>query len=356
MSVINRMLRELDARHESAPDVPQPVRAVPPATGRARWAWPAVVLGVLLLLVGAFALWYDADTPQTPRAVSTPAPQASAPAPILQGESALPAPPPAPTVGGTASAETPAPPEPSAPLRREPPSPEPPARQPATSSVTAAAVSPAAQEAAVPTAIKRTTPAQQADQLYREALVLLAAGRPAEGEAALAEALRLDPAHWGAKQALLAQYIDGKRWEEAERMLSAVLAEAGPGSARRAVLALMLARVELEHKGPQAALLTLERYAAEGERDGEYLAFHAALLQRLGRHGEAIAKYQSALTRDPGNARWWLGLGLSLEATQRAQEAEEAFTRASRLPGLTPELRAFAEERLGRLRTTPQKQ
>jgi MSHA biogenesis protein MshN len=86
---------------------------------------------------------------------------------------------------------------------------------------------------------------------------------------------------------------------------------------------------------------------AQGNAD--YVAFFAALLQRQGRHEEAIEQFQAALRVKPATGVWWLGLGISLQAANRAAEAQDAFRRARATNNLSPELAAFADQRLKQL-------
>ncbi|MEO1767309.1 tetratricopeptide repeat protein [Thiobacter aerophilum] len=370
MSVINRMLQELDARHEQTGALPGTVRpAPPPAPNRLRWLVVTGVLVVLLALGGGFA-WREWGRAQPPRAAVVPAPAAvekPLPAPAAV-EKPLPAPA---RTASAAAAATPSPaPEAShalaeqslprqtlAAAAQDQPSAVGKQATPAlrTPSPTGLAASPAApaqpRDAGV---VKQISPAQRADQHYREALAQLASGRGEQAEALLKEALRLDPRHLGARQALLAQWVNARRLDEAEALLKAGLAE--PTLAKgetAAALAMALARLQLERAGASAALATLDRYAPEAVGNAQYAAFEAALLQRLDRHAEAIARFQAALQGDPQRAQWWLGLALSLEAEGRAEQAIQAFERARSLPGLSPDLRAFAEQSLGRLRSRP---
>jgi len=75
----------------------------------------------------------------------------------------------------------------------------------------------------------------------------------------------------------------------------------------------------------------------------------AALLQRQGRHEEAIEQFQVALRLRPGAGVWWLGLAISLQAANKAAAAQDAYRQARAAGNLHPELAAFAEQRLRQL-------
>lgn len=349
MSVINRMLQELEARHEDAGALPGPVRAVPPPATPA-WRWLVLGLALVVLAGVSWLVWREETRPVPAQRAGGTRPPAvdAAPPPVAQVEPSLQL--------RLAEPPPPQPPAPPAPASG-PATPLPPASARAPAPATPVAGAPAPSLPPAPTEVnilKQISPAQRADQHYREALALLAGGRTAEAENLLEEALRLDPRHLAARQALLAQRVNAGRHEEAQRLLQAGLAEPALAQGEAAaVLAMALARLQLERSGAASALATLERYAPQAAGNAEYAAFQAALLQRLERHGEAVTHFQSALRLRPQQAAWWLGLALSLEASGRAAEAGQAFERARQLPGLTPELRALVDQRLAHLRAQP---
>lgn len=53
-----------------------------------------------------------------------------------------------------------------------------------------------------------------------------------------------------------------------------------------------------------------------------------------------------ALRSNPVAGPWLLGLGISLQADGQKAKAEESFNRARQSNSLSPELQAFAEQRL----------
>ena len=139
---------------------------------------------------------------------------------------------------------------------------------------------------------------------------------------------------------LVALLLEGKRGADAER----VLQEGQKNRPEQTGFAMLLARLQVERRDTGAAIATLERSLSAAER-ADYHAFLAALLQREGRHAEAIDHYRRALRRAP-SAVWQMGLGISLEAEKQYPEAREAFARARAANTLSPELQAFVEQRL----------
>lgn len=168
-------------------------------------------------------------------------------------------------------------------------------------------------------------------------------GRTPEAITGLEQALRIDPRHAAATQTLIALLLESKRFGEAERKLQEALSL----DLAQPDLAMTLARLQLERGDTAAAIATLDRSQHAAANRPEYYGFMAALLRREGYHREAIVQYRQALRLAPGNAVWLMGLGISLQAEKNYLEAREAYSRAS--GSLSPELRAFVEQRLRQL-------
>jgi MSHA biogenesis protein MshN len=184
---------------------------------------------------------------------------------------------------------------------------------------------------------------QRAEGEYRHALNALQDGRMTETIAALEQTLKLDPAHDAARQTLVGLLIEAKRNDDAIRHLQAGLAL----DARQPSLAMLLARLQIERGG--SGIDTLTRTLPYAGNHADYHAFLAGALQREQRHREAAEQYQAALRAAPGNGVWWMGLGMSLQAEKRNAEALEAFQRARASGSLSGELLAFVERRLQQL-------
>lgn len=190
---------------------------------------------------------------------------------------------------------------------------------------------------------REMTPVQRAENEYRRALDSLQEGRVAEAVASLQQALVIAPRHQAARETLIRLLLENNRQEEATRQM-----ELGLGlDANQPALAMVLARLQVEKGGP--AIETLTRTLPFAASNGEYQAFLAALLQRAQRNQEAAEHYRLALRGAPQNGVWWMGLGISLQADQHLPEARDAFERAKATGALTPELQIFVERRLQQL-------
>jgi len=149
----------------------------------------------------------------------------------------------------------------------------------------------------------------------------------------------------GARQALVGLLLENKRIDEAQQYLQEGL-NLNPD---RFTYALLLARIQVERGDLQGAHDMLSKHAGSAAGDADYHAFDAALLQRLGRHKEAVAGYQAALKLAPRSGVWWMGLGISLQADSRNADALGAFRQAKSVGGLTPDLLAFIDQRMKQL-------
>lgn len=302
MSLINQMLRDLDEREASSLErgglSPQ-LRALP---REKHFPWAAVLPLIVGTAIAAGGIWWAHEAslpvPQNP-------PPPAAPAPAVLSMPTLIVPMPTEPVEAVASpAPNVAAPAPLA-TALEAPAPQPVEVQPAP------VAKPAPVVAAAPVQIDKkplAQPVETADGEYRKALAAYRQGKPAEASDGLQTALRLDPRHVAARQALLSVLLEQRRLPEAQATATEGLAllPAQPG------WAMILARLQVEQGQLADAERTMAAYEAYGEHSADYLAFHGLLLEKL----------------------------------QRPQEARIVFQKARNLGNLTPELAAAIDQRL----------
>ena len=193
--------------------------------------------------------------------------------------------------------------------------------------------------------LKQVSPTQRADAEFRKAAMLMQQGRIADAIEGCEAALRLDAGHDAARQTLVALLLEGKRGEDAERVLQDGL-KVKPDHTG---FSMLLARLQVERGAVEQAVATLEKSLPYADAQADYQAFFAALLQRQNRHKEAITHYQIALRLVPGNGVWLMGYGISLQAVQRTDDARDTFSRALDSKTLSPELQAFVQQKLKEL-------
>jgi MSHA biogenesis protein MshN len=348
VSVINKMLQELDRRNAAAGGEsergPQAVKPVRSARTGHDWFWrvTAVLVLVSVAWVGWVAYQLQPRTLVTPLALraAPPAPKAAiipAPQPELVAKPA-PEPEPEPVAAAPEPATQPSETFKLARTIETPiAEPKPKAKAPA-----AAAPKPAA--TAKPLVDKRErgkSVNEAAEAHFRRAAALLNQGRVSEAEEHLIAALQADPSYVPARQAYVALLLEQQRVDAALR----VLREAVAVNPSQPTFSLALARIHVEQRDYRLALDVIDK-AGTAAQSPDFQALRGAVLQRLGRHGEAVSAYQKAVLGAPYAAGNWTALGISLEALGRSAEAAQAYQRALSAVPIAAELRDYAQARI----------
>ncbi len=94
----------------------------------------------------------------------------------------------------------------------------------------------------------------------------------------------------------------------------------------------------------------IELLSGTSALDTDQQALVAASYQRLDEHADAIRHYRLALQQDAGNAKNWVGLGISQEHSSELAAALDSYQRAGRLGTLNRRLQAFVDKRSDTLR------
>lgn len=186
------------------------------------------------------------------------------------------------------------------------------------------------------------TPRDRADAEYRRAETAVSAGHHDEAIALLRDALRIDPPHVQIRQTLLRLLLGQRKPLEAMRVLNEGLAI----SPEQIGWAISLARLQLEQGDLVAADRSLFNSQSFAQSNADYAGFQGHLKSRLGDHRQAAAYYSSATRLAPAEGRWWLGLGLALEAEGKLEDAKEAFRRSLASENLPGELSTMAKQYL----------
>lgn len=367
MSLINRMLQDLDRRQALDTADAGVVRASTAKPASREWFWRVLVvlLTVALAWMGwvaiqllprkplatdlAFLAANEARERPTVKPVAPPAPPAP---PVIEAAAPVPVPAPeqpAPTVHVMPSTDalrlatelqTPIIEKPVAPAKPAAAAPvKPKAAAPAPK--TAAPAPKAAVSANVDKRDRARSANDNAETLFRRAALLLNHGRVSEAEEQLLAALQADPRHAAARQAYISLLLEQRRNAAARRVLqdALVLEPAQP------TFALALARIHAAERDYTAALAVLDRAAPIGEGSADFQAFRGAMLQRLGRHDEALVAYQNAVREGTPPATAWIGYAISLEAVGKHSEAAQAYRRALTVGPIAAEAREYAESR-----------
>lgn len=361
MSVVNKMLRDLDSRRSGGHGIdyagtPGPARGVAavadlaPAPRRLR-GWPLAGL-LAALLVGAASLggWWSQQQPVQPPDRAAPAVavvRAPGALSTTVANSAAPQSPPAPVLHQPANQSVPVAAALALPVvatpPRDPPEPkffrmETALRSLPKNRSDAAGPAPTP-SASVPSPVERPASVKVVPRVTAEVPAPVATS--ARRQAATAELMEQAQRLWnsGSREAAIGLLRD-----------AALLAERDPGEGARpgspALISLVreLVRMELAQGHVEPALERLVRLegALAGEADLWALRGNAA--QRLGRHRESAEAYLAALKLRPDQPRWMLGAAVSLAADGQTPAAETWAHRARERGALTPELAAYLRQ------------
>ena len=395
MSLINQMLRDLEARKSPAPNGPKPrlvyqdLSSVPvsPLLHPRRW-WRLAGLGLVVLIgVGAgvyvWQPWNGTNAPVTAHVASAPAnaqaspARVSDPAETVAWSSAVDATPDSKegstnTPAQDNSKSVPVAKPKAAAVRVPAPEAAPPTRKPITrpTKVSAGASAkkpvPGSKSAKVAPAVKtgavNTPPAvsgnvekkmhapsahERAEAAYREALNDLQQGRRADAEQSLKTALGNDATHVQARELLVGIMLQQGHWRDAQDILKQGITAVPDHYS----FVQLLARIQVEQGDESGALALMQGSAVQARQDPGYLSFLATLYQRAGRHPDAVKVYKQALALKPEQGRWWLGLAISLEAQQDDTAAAQAYQRAVSSGGLDGSSLQYAQRRLTALKS-----
>lgn len=344
MSVINQVLSDLEKRGATSLSGEAAIRVVPVRHQR-HVPW-LVAAGAVLGLVAA-SLWWNSqhqpEAPSNPLLAAAPnmaaAPVAAPVVPVAQEE------PKASSVEAALSTmqlsyQLSAIPLPAAAKQR-------PSQKVVSvaEEITKTPVAAEVQTGSVDKKMKQLSPQQQAENEFRRATGLAQKGRSFEALDVYRAALKLDAAHDAARQAMAGILLENKRNADAEQ----VLLEGLKINSRNSEFAKLLARLQVERNDLPLAMETLQKTLPYADQQADYHAFVAALYQRMNRHKEAITHYQIAVQSAPNSGIWLMGLGISLQAVQRNEDARYVFKRAIESHTLNAELQAFVEQRLKEL-------
>jgi MSHA biogenesis protein MshN len=330
VSLINRMLQDLDRREALDAGEAKAVRASSARPARSAWFWRALAL--LLTAALAWMGWVAVQLlPRKPlvtelayRAASDALersdPKPAATAPVAQ--IALPAPVPVPEPAVVAAVPSLPPFNDSLRLETE-------------------LKTPLAERAAPPAAKRSKVRLSPAETHFRRATVLLKDARAGEAEEHLQAALQVDPSHTAARQAYVSLLLEQQRISTARGLLLDTLG-ADPA---QAPFALALARIYAMGRDYAGALAVLDRAASGGQTSADFQAFRGAMLQRLGRHEEALVAYQNSVREGTAPATAWIGYAISLEAVGKRSEAAQAYRQALTTGPISAEAREYAESR-----------
>lgn len=374
VSVINKMLRDLDSR-QSAPhpasaghqgatplDPLAPLQEVLPGVSSGQMRRGLTAVTSVLAIVGALGWWVLTQQVPQPKASVTEVEVAPAALPVATFVAPAPAPP------ALASASEPlvpvvTPPGAPQPVLQAPPvtaaapvaakanpSPEPVPATPVLASRTPAKLVQAAPQAAAPVATPSTSTTSDPQVSPAATSTLAQPERPVV--AAVTSPPRSSPRPASAQEVLAqAQSL----WNLGERegamgLLGDALAlseKTGTGKAPVAVLLPLtreLARMQIATGQITQALDLLTRLESPLSGVADIWALRGNAAQRLGRHAESVIAYQSALKLQPDEPRWLLAVAVSLAAQGQLEAAAQWAEKARSVGGLRADVATYLRQ------------
>lgn len=358
MSVINKMLRDLDQRQTPGAGTTDPLRratasvvSVPPLPRRSSPAmrWVIVLLPLAAAATGGW-VWWNAPlvvepVVAVPAAVVAPAAPAATPAVsapevlAVAAQEAASAP-----VAAVSAIAPPAMSEPPVVVLAPPmpaPAPAPAARNTAPANV----------GLRMETKLANPTPVPASQAQVAKPATEAGVGVPAKPMASVVDASAAARQQQAGRDTLAqAQnlWASGARDTAISTLQEAVaVAERNPQSGGAATLVPLLrelARMQLAEGQAAAAWDVLARHEALMNNQPELWALRANAAQRLGRHQDSVQAYTNALQSRPAEQRWLLGTAVSLAALGQTTAAAEMAERARSVGPVSRDVLAYLRQ------------
>jgi MSHA biogenesis protein MshN len=192
---------------------------------------------------------------------------------------------------------------------------------------------------------KTYSPEQMNANHFSEAVSLEQQGHKEQAKLQVQHLLANNPLDVPSRQMLVRLHLETGQVEQAR----ALLVEGLRLLPEQVGFTMTLARLQMEGGDLAGAIRLLEADSFHTPADPQFHALLAAMLLRAERNGEAMQHYLVALRSDPANTNWLVGVGAAMEGVGNDADAAEAYRRARQGADLTPELADFLNTRLARL-------
>ncbi|WP_411369102.1 tetratricopeptide repeat protein [Pseudidiomarina salilacus] len=348
MSVINRMLRDLDQRQKTEHKAAGAPAAAAPTPFP--WAWllgafviaAIAVVAVVLILQQRQPVAEPGAVEQQSESVMTTTLPESEPAPVADPE------PVATTSLEMVELQTPIEPELEATPVAEPepePTPTPESKTPTESEVAVAEPAPPAAteepKGTMQVEQVRLSPAELAEVKLKQAREAMQAGERERAGSLFEQVIALAPEHIDARSELAAYWYGRGRVSDALAVLEQGL-QLRPQQSR---WLLLYARI-LFNGGAYGSLLSaLEQMPLQAAESGELMQLRAAAANEQQQFSAAAQDYQWLAERDE-SARWWLAAAVAYEDAEQPEQALSAYQQALASDDLNADGRRYAAQRL----------
>lgn len=189
------------------------------------------------------------------------------------------------------------------------------------------------------------SPAQLAARNLEKAEEAFSKGQQTQGQELLEQALTVQPLNTVVRERLAAYWYGRGYGNRALAILQQGI-QLQPGADD---LKLLLARMYERLEMPADALEILKGMTLTPERSRDGLSIRAELAWKAADYTQAVTDYQALTRAQPGNARWWLGLALALDDSDKSAAAVDAYRQALQIGGFTAATSLYIRERLAQL-------
>jgi tetratricopeptide (TPR) repeat protein len=181
------------------------------------------------------------------------------------------------------------------------------------------------------------TPEQQTEVRFQKSLDLIAQHKNSQAITELQSVIKSQPDNFKAYESLINLYINNNQLNQASELLDIAINKFPVNFTLIQTQAGILAQ-----KGNLAkALSLLLNYSPDVNTNPDYYALIASIYEQQNKNSEAAEIYERLLGLFPNRAIWWVGLGISLEATNQKYAAQEAYQRAYNLGNLPADVMTF---------------
>ena len=191
--------------------------------------------------------------------------------------------------------------------------------------------------------VARATPREVEATLRDEIDRSMKSGDTREAIRLLNKLTQREPDNISVRKKLASVYFAEGQIEQAQQLLEQTLVKVPANTSVR----LMLGRLYVQQNIHSLAWEAIREPALTNDTD--FLGFRAGFAQQQQRFETALADYNTLVALQPGDARWWLGLGVAADKTNRSHMAVQAYQKALRLQELDDDVETFIRQRISEL-------
>ena len=129
---------------------------------------------------------------------------------------------------------------------------------------------------------------------------------------------------------------------DAKNVLSIGIEQSPTDSSMR----LMLSRIFYRLGELDQAFTVLAEHPYSALANDELVSFRAALAEKTGNYVIAQEDYLLLVQRNPNDAKWWLGLGVSQDKQKLSEQAISSYQQAQSLNQLPQQVDTFVAQRI----------